>query len=606
MNYRQDIQILRGIAVLTVVLFHLQIPCFGNGFLGVDVFFVISGFLMAKLYDKGTVIDFYKRRIDRLLPAYSLMVVAVSVCAFFILIPADFLQLYEQALASIFFVNNIHFWNQNSYFDKTAFNPLLNLWSLSVEAQFYLIVPFLYPIIRKRKMLLVAVFCVTLSACLFIQTISPNTSFFLMPFRIWEFLVGAWVAWYNQEGKENHSQNTTIQTLFLFLMVVSFFLVPLKPESGTLVLGHPSLIALWIVFLTGAIIFLGMPKSFEASVIGRSLSKIGDYSYSIYLIHFPVIVLWNYKEFGGTILSASNNLTLSFIVLTILALSFVSYQLVENKYAKIFRVNSARITLLGFIALSSTLMFHLNENRFNESEKNIFSAMTDRTKFRCGEYYSKLNRNKPFCKLNDLGDGDGGRILLVGNSHADSIKESFLKVAEKNGATLYFVAQNDPLFGNRVNSKIIIDEAGSLNIKLIAIHFSLGVYDHMESRSQLSYLIDLARIADIRVVFIAPVPVYDVSVPQAMYSSKGRSYDIGFNRDGHYKKTIGFRSFSKNIIESGIPIYDPAEIFCPLNSNCIFADSNLKPYYFDDAHLTLTGAALLEPLFDKVIQNFPK
>lgn len=144
MHYRPDIQILRGIAVVFVILFHLNVPLFSHGFLGVDLFFVISGFLMALLYERGQTFKFYQRRANRLLPAYFATTVATVAISAFITLPSEQIQVMEQGVFAAFFMSNIGFWAQNSYFSTSEFTPLLHLWSLGVEIQFYLIVPLLF------------------------------------------------------------------------------------------------------------------------------------------------------------------------------------------------------------------------------------------------------------------------------------------------------------------------------------------------------------------------------------------------------------------------------------------------------------------------------
>jgi peptidoglycan/LPS O-acetylase OafA/YrhL len=138
-NYRQDIQILRGVSILLVVFYHLRIPGFKNGFVGVDIFFVISGYLMAQLYYPDRKFDFFIRRAKRLMPAYLSTIFLTILIGFLTLIPSDFKQLLDQTKASLFLIPNLYFWSQDSYFTGTQFNPLLNLWSLGVEFQFYLI-----------------------------------------------------------------------------------------------------------------------------------------------------------------------------------------------------------------------------------------------------------------------------------------------------------------------------------------------------------------------------------------------------------------------------------------------------------------------------------
>lgn len=133
MKFRSDIQILRGISVLFVVFFHLGFESTQSGFLGVDVFFVISGFLMAVLFDSKNKTQFFERRAKRLLPPYYVVIAATLITSFIINTPNETRQVVTQAIFGSAFSSNIGFWIQNSYFNKTEFNPLLHLWSLGVE-----------------------------------------------------------------------------------------------------------------------------------------------------------------------------------------------------------------------------------------------------------------------------------------------------------------------------------------------------------------------------------------------------------------------------------------------------------------------------------------
>ncbi|MEM6988200.1 MAG: acyltransferase, partial [Pseudomonadota bacterium] len=196
MNYRIDIQILRGVSVLLVVLFHFGFSAAQSGFLGVDVFFVISGFLMAVLYKQSDILGFFTRRAKRLLPPYF-VVIAATLCASFLFVTRnESAQVVTQAWFGTFYLSNIGFWMQNSYFSKAEFNPLLHLWSLGVEIQFYLCIPILVWFFNKWKLLLPLFLALSLALCLVMLGISGKTSFFMMPLRTWEFLLGFGTALY--------------------------------------------------------------------------------------------------------------------------------------------------------------------------------------------------------------------------------------------------------------------------------------------------------------------------------------------------------------------------------------------------------------------------
>ena len=137
--------------------YHLNLIVFKNGFLGVDIFFVISGFLMGKLYLKYNAINFYKARFERLFPAYILVTISVLIIYFPMIISPDFSQLVEQSFFSILYLSNFHFWKMGSYFNQVQFNPLLHFWSLSVEVQFYLLVPY-FPLLRRSIFIYITFF----------------------------------------------------------------------------------------------------------------------------------------------------------------------------------------------------------------------------------------------------------------------------------------------------------------------------------------------------------------------------------------------------------------------------------------------------------------
>ena len=304
--YREDLQILRGFAVILVVFYHLQIVGFDNGFLGVDLFFVLSGYFMALLSEKTNVLEFYRRRLYRLVPAYFVTVLITMLAVVLITLPVDANQSFNQLWFDITGLSNIGIWLKSSYFNNSYFRPLLHLWSLGVEIQFYLIAPILLPFLRIRQFLLLITLFGSLIVTLIILTISPKTSFFMMPTRLWEFLFGAYIAWYPLKVISESKNKILSYISFIFLIAV-IFVYPLQVLIPSVYLGHPGIASIFVVIATGILISTTLKYIINyESIIGKCFAKLGDYSYSIYLTHFPIIVLLNYIPFGGTIIGSKN------------------------------------------------------------------------------------------------------------------------------------------------------------------------------------------------------------------------------------------------------------------------------------------------------------
>ncbi|MBI1301432.1 MAG: acyltransferase family protein [Alphaproteobacteria bacterium] len=593
MEFRQDIQILRGLAVLFVVFYHLKVPFFDNGFLGVDLFFVISGFLMAKLYDRDTVLGFYKRRIDRLLPAYVVTILLTLCAATLITVPVDFKQLFDQAIAGLFFSNNIHFWSQNSYFNYRAFNPLLHLWSLGVEAQFYLIVPFLFPFLRKRAWLLLAMLIGAFGVCLVLQTISPKTSFFMMPLRLWEFLIGAFVAW--QSPKLTSIKHLPIIQISLLLILGAVMLsINIKPDGREILSGHPGIGALITCVLAGLILYSRMPQAFENSFAGKGLRIIGDYSYSLYLAHFPIIVFWNYENFGGTILGFDTSIDAILMCGLMGLTAFASYHLLEKKRVTFFRSNQGRLVQLGMIVLLAFAGLLANKFNYSKEEQNIFAAWEDRSTYRCGKLFRILNPTQKICPINNVISEQ--KILFVGDSHADAIKTSFAEIAKDNNIALYFYVDNNPLMHKHLNAQKVLSDAINLKSDAIVLHYR-NIFEEPNHKQEIQKLIENASQKNITVTIIAPSPEYELHIPRALYEKQ----KISKNWSEHNKEIKNFSEFVETL--ENTKIYDPSDIICPQKQSCLYVSEELKPYYFDKGHLTLTGSILLKPLFQDLIDD---
>ena len=338
LTYRAEIDGLRAVAVSMVIVFHFFPTLLSNGYLGVDIFFVISGFLISqqllKIRGRSTyeiIKDFYSRRIKRLFPALFLFLALthIFIAQFFL---ASDLNNFENSLLSAYtFWSNFYFWRDGGYFGGAdQLKPLLHIWSLSVEEQFYIFAPITILILKKisarvRYALLLGVMIITfLSFFLWVYLVNiggQNPAFFLLPTRIWQFGIGAFIAISNHTiGRSNkHINLNSISFTFGLILILLGIFVKIGEQSQTLLIT------------LGTAIFIYFSKNTNSILLNIFRTKIllffGRISYSLYLYHWPIAVALNYYfidripylySFCGIILS--------------IVLGWISFTLIEKRF----------------------------------------------------------------------------------------------------------------------------------------------------------------------------------------------------------------------------------------------------------------------------------
>ena len=337
---RNDIQFLRGIAVLYVVFYHSGLGFLPQGFLGVDIFFVLSGFLITKLIleqieqNKFSFSNFYQRRVNRLLPALYVTLILTSLLSILFLTSSQLQDFSYQLIGAVTFSANMVLPTQTGYFDAAAEGkPLLHIWSLSLEEQYYFLLPLVLFLTPKGRRIVVLIACLIASIYMcfswsnateqsapflwrFSDVSKYEWSFYLLPTRAWELLAGSVTAW-----------------LYLNKHIVVNRLTKIVCLSIILTLGylqithsHPSIEALIIVCCT-AVILLGDDKWLSQNFINKMIIKVGDWSYSIYLIHWPLFAFSYLAYVGQPPLLAS----CSIIILSIF-LGQIQYKYVETPF----------------------------------------------------------------------------------------------------------------------------------------------------------------------------------------------------------------------------------------------------------------------------------
>jgi len=293
-SYVESIDGLRAVAVILVLLFHAGFSWAEGGFIGVDVFFVISGFLITgqtlKSAETGTwsVKRFYSRRIQRLLPSLFTVVLATLIAGWFILSETDLRNLAHSAISSVLMIPNIGFWLESGYFDQAASTkPLLHTWSLGVEEQFYLLWPFVILELARLGRPKLIVGCVIIGAVSFIAAYlvfpqDPSAVFFLAPYRVFQFAIGAGLS----AAMSPSASRVGAPLGMLAIMGLLGLGVTLKGNEDVVI----SMLA--PALLTGVFIAFGRAPVITHIFASAPLVWIGQRSYAIYLVHWPMMVLW--------------------------------------------------------------------------------------------------------------------------------------------------------------------------------------------------------------------------------------------------------------------------------------------------------------------------
>jgi len=332
-NYEPHIDGIRCVAVLSVLFYHFEYRFIPGGFVGVDVFFVISGFLITRLLladvkrESFSFKRFYMRRIRRLAPALIATLVGTFVVACFFLTPSHFQRFSGASIASLLSVSNIYFWSESGYFDASAgLKPLLHTWSLSVEEQFYLVWPALIFFMRGRAAQFIAIvfvilFFVSLIAARIGNDHIPSATFFLMPFRVYEFAIGALLALMPLANWRGHKWNEIMVALGLVLVYISFT----QFDKTT---AFPDVNALLPCAAAALLIAFGTSPYLGWLLRNRFSVFMGKISYSLYLVHWPVVVLYKHISFEDVIVGKTR---IALLALTF-ALAIALNVLIENRF----------------------------------------------------------------------------------------------------------------------------------------------------------------------------------------------------------------------------------------------------------------------------------
>lgn len=478
MKYRSEIDGLRALAVIPVILFHAGFNAFSGGFVGVDVFFVISGYLITTILlndleaGKFSIVHFYERRARRILPALFLVMFACLPFAWFWLLPQDMKSFSQSLVAVSVFASNILFWRTSGYFDTaTELKPLIHTWSLSVEEQYYVLFPlFLFFAWRLGKRwtlgILAIVAVISLGFAQWYVNKNPSFTFYMLPTRAWELLIGAFVAFYYSEHniKKHKYWASELGSLLGFALIAyatfTFSSQTLFPSLYTLV---PTVgAALIIVFAT------------NKTLVGKILSTkpflwVGLISYSAYLWHQPLFAFARNRS-----LEEPSQALLSTLALITLLLAYLTWRFIERPFrnknsfsrSQIFTfslVGSMAFISLGFIGHKTNGFL---EVRYSKDKAEFLSYFENSIpKWQFFERTGMLAQYGDECNFYDIAKYRAGNstkvpipqidkscytrmtnqdkvVFIWGDSHAQQLRPGLILELPKNWLVLQVASSN--------------------------------------------------------------------------------------------------------------------------------------------------------------------
>lgn len=414
---RSDIQALRGLAVLLVLATHarLGLPA---GYLGVDIFFVISGYLITGMVDRAveekrfSFRAFYFRRAKRLLPAAYVTFALTALAAPFLLSSSERHEFVLQVIGAVTFTANFVLFQQTNYFSGAAdFKPLLHIWSLSIEEQYYVFLPALVFFTPRRWRVAgaAAILAISLALCLWQVQLAPPDAFFLTPFRVWELAIGSLgaLALDRLAAEPGSITARTVRVLF-WPSVAALFVVPAFPFD---MIRHPGIDAL-IVCVATLIVILRHHPGFSASVPVKGFAFVGDFSYSLYLVHWPILAFVNNVYLGP---NAPLDVRLACVALA-LGLGYALYRFVEQPVRQAAWTPSRG--LVGGTVAVSLLIAALPPILFAIDRDPRDFAHLRRLNFGLGR---ECEVTGPFTVQTTCRTGERPQVLIWGDSFAEHI-----------------------------------------------------------------------------------------------------------------------------------------------------------------------------------------
>lgn len=640
-NFRTDINGLRAWAVAAVVLYHFSVPGISGGYAGVDVFFVISGYLMCGIIHSGienggfSVSRFYLARARRIFPALFVLCVVLLILGWFFLMPEEYQQLGRHARESLTFTSNLRYLKESGYFDVAAQEKwLLHTWSLSVEWQFYLILPLSFVVISKffgvgRSILFFVVTSLVLSFIwsVWITAQEPAEGFYTLQSRAWEMLAGALV--FMMKDKRIFEQHSKLTEILGFALIVSAFLVF---QKQTVWPGWRAILP-----VAGSMLVLLANRQRSIFTGGQIIQWLGTRSYSVYLWHWPLVVGLSYagllSDFSWVVVA---------IVLS-LVFGHLSYSFVEVPARKRLELKSSRLSafaLVGTLVAIALLAQQVRVSGFPGRLPPEVAAIEAESKNDNPRLEECLDP-EAYCIYG--AENEPLRAIVMGDSHADAAVTAVEAALPNNQGSILFRGGSGCMIVFGMTSTKSLSHCNSLNDRLVKEHadFPPGVPAIIFGRTSkyvnegrlgssaddrpdfffneeyprfthellqefsAAYVDTLCSLAQYRPVYVVrPMPEMPVDVPTLV----GRGLLFGEMRNpkvslADYQRQNAFvMSLQDEAAKRcGVRILDPRPYLCD-DQSC-YGGYHGRPIYRDQDHLSEFGNRLLLPLFERFFKE---
>jgi len=643
LKYRAEIDGLRALAVVPVILFHAGFELFSGGFVGVDVFFVISGYLITTILiddmenKRFSIVNFYERRARRILPALFFVMLACIPFAWMWMVPSQMKEFSQSLIAVSLFASNILFWRESGYFAAAAEEkPLLHTWSLAVEEQYYVLFPiFLILAWRVGKNRVFWMIVVMAAISLLLSEWGwrnyPTANFYLAPTRAWELFAGSIAAFVVQ--KQGVQKNNLLATLGLAAIVFSIFFY----DENT---PFPSVYALVPVLGVMLLVLCADKATYAAKLLStKGFVGIGLISYSAYLWHQPLFAFARINSLETPSVSLMLSLSLASLIL-----AYFSWRHIEKPFRKNETVGTLGVLTISSLGIISLICIGLL-GHFEHGFKNRFSEYTTileaKDNFQLEENCF-LIEGKNFatnCTANGKNNALDNKIksvLLVGDSHAASLFPELRKSLYPSiNVDLLSYGRCVPLVNTNLltdlpkqelnqftryqitsrceSIKINFDQELSVNsydLILVLIHYSnwlsefqghgFAQYEEL-FRSSLPNLLE-----NNSVVMLGPLPVWQSDVPSIALSFSRNGSIPSYVSKGLYSEVFRVNSTVENIAdEFGVEFISLLDKGCT-NMGCklgSYIDGMFYPYAYDYGHLTKYGGKFYsESIVPKILQ----